>query len=89
MTTATFTRAVTVFAVGFLALDAVLFALVNRFLWAGVCAAAVVLVVLGWRRYRRAMAELADARKEMKREVESIRQLLHPPPPSTPPSRQN
>jgi hypothetical protein len=87
VTTATFTRAVTVFAVGFLALDAVLFALVNRLLWAGVCAAATVLVVLGWRRYRRAMAELADARKEMKREVESIRQLLHNPP--TPPSRQN
>ena len=77
MTTASFTRAVTVFAVGFLALDAALFALVGRFLWAGVCAAAAALVVLGWRRYRRAMAELADARKEMKREVESIRALLH------------
>ena len=77
MTTASFTRAVTVFAVGFLALDAALFALVGRFLWAGVCAAAAMLVVLGWRRYRRAMAELADARKEMKREVESIRALLH------------
>jgi len=77
VSTATFTRAVTVFAVGFLALDAVLFALVNRFLWAGVCAVAAVLVVVGWRRYRRAMAELAAARKEMKREVESIRDLLH------------
>ena len=77
MSTATFTRAVTVFAVGFLALDAVLFALVSRFLWAGVCAVAAVLVVVGWRRYQRAMAELADARKEMKREVESIRDLLH------------
>lgn len=77
MSTATFTRAVTVFAVGFLALDAVLFALVNRFLWAAVCALAAVLVVAGWRRYRRAMTELADARKEMKREVESIRDLLH------------
>ena len=77
MSTATFTRAVTVFAIGFLALDAVLFALVSRFLWAGVCAVAAVLVVVGWRRYRRAMAELADARKEMKREVESIRDLLH------------
>ena len=77
MTTTTFTRAVTVFAVGFLALDALLFALVNRFLWAAVCAAAAILVVVGWRRYRRAMAELADARKEMKREVESIRDLLH------------
>jgi hypothetical protein len=77
VSTATFTRAVTVFAVGFLALDAVLFVLVNRFLWSAVCAVAAVLVVVGWRRYRRAMAELADARKEMKREVESIRDLLH------------
>ena len=77
MSIATFTRAVTVFAVGFLALDAVLFVLVNRFLWAAVCAVAAVLVVVGWRRYRRAMAELADARKEMKREVEAIRDLLH------------
>lgn len=84
MSTATFTRAVTLFAVGFLALDAVLFALVNRFLWAAVCGVAAMLVVAGWRRYRRAMAELADARKEMKREVESLRQLLH-----TPPRRQN
>ncbi len=76
MSSATFTRAVTVFAVGFLALDAVLFALVNRYLWAAVCAVAAGLVIVGWRRYRRAMAELAAARKEMKREVESIRQLL-------------
>ena len=77
MSTATFTRAVTIFAIGFLLLDAVLFGVVGRFVWAGVCALAAVLVVLGWRRYRRAMAELADARKEMKREVESIRDLLH------------
>jgi dipeptide/tripeptide permease len=77
MSTTAFTRAVTVFAVGFLALDAVLFALVNRVLWAVVFGVAAVLVVLGWRWYRRAMAELADARQEMKREVESIRALLH------------
>ncbi len=76
MSTAAFTRAVTIFAVGFLLLDAVLFALVSRFLWAAVCGIASVLVVVGWRRYRRAMAELADARKEMKREIESIRALL-------------
>ncbi|HKC41838.1 MAG TPA: hypothetical protein VKC15_20005 [Gemmatimonadales bacterium] len=77
MSTAAFTRAVTIFAVGFLLLDAVLFGLVGRFVWASVCAVAAVLVVLGWRRYRRAMAELADARREMKQEVESLRQLLH------------
>ena len=77
MSTSAFTRAVTIFAVGFLALDAVLFAIVNRFVWAAVCAGAALLVVVAWRRYRRAMADLAAARKEMKREVESIRQLLH------------
>jgi hypothetical protein len=77
VSTAAFTRAVTIFAVGFLLLDAVLFALVGRFVWATVCAVAAILVLLGWRRYRRAMAELADARREMKQEVESLRQLLH------------
>ena len=77
MSTSAFTRAVTIFAVGFLALDAVLFAIVNRFVWAAVCAGAALLVVVAWRRYRRAMADLAAARKEMKREVESIRALLH------------
>ncbi|HZE95098.1 MAG TPA: hypothetical protein VEZ49_10340 [Gemmatimonadales bacterium] len=77
MSTSAFTRAVTIFAVGFLALDAVLFAIVNRFVWAAVCAGAALLVVVAWRRYRRAMADLAAARKEMKREVESIRELLH------------
>jgi len=77
VSTPAFTRAVTIFAVGFLALDAVLFAIVNRFVWAAVCAGAALLVVVAWRRYRRAMADLAAARKEMKREVESIRELLH------------
>jgi cell division protein FtsB len=77
VSTATFTRAVTIFAVGFLLLDAALFALVGRFGWAAVCTVAALLVIVGGRRYRRAMAELADARREMKREVESLRQLLH------------
>ena len=63
MTAATFTRGVTIVAVGFLLLDAILFALVSRFIWAGVCGAAAALVVIGWRRYRR--------------EVESLRALLH------------
>jgi len=43
---------------------------------AGVCVAASVLVVLAWRRYRRIVAELPDARREIKREVESLRELL-------------
>ena len=76
MTTHAFTRAVTIFAVGFLLLNAVLLALVNHFVWAAICLVAAALAVFGWFRYRRAMAELADARKEMKREVESLRQLL-------------
>lgn len=77
MTTPAFTRAVTIFAIGFLLLDAALFALVGRYVWAGVCALGAGLVVIGWRRYHRAMTELADARREMKQEVESIRALLH------------
>lgn len=43
---------------------------------AGVCVAASILVVLAWRRYRRILAELPDDRREMKREVESLRELL-------------
>ncbi len=77
MTTGAFTRGVTIVAVGFLLLNAVLLAMINRFIWAGICAVVAVLVVVGWFRYRRAMRELADARKEMKREVESLRALLH------------
>jgi cell division protein FtsB len=76
VTTHAFTRAVTIFAVGFLLLNAALLAMVGHFIWAGVCGVAAALAVVGWFRYRRAMAELADARKEMKREVESLRQLL-------------
>ena len=76
MTSHAFSRAVTIFAVGFLLLDAALFALVSKFIWAGGCSLAAVLVIYGWRRYRRAMAELADARREMKLEAESLRELL-------------
>ncbi len=77
-------RALTTFTVGFLLLDALLlafsgFALGRRMLvfWAAVCLVAAVLVVLGWRRYRRVMSDLERARREMRAEVESIRQLLH------------
>jgi len=71
-----FTRAVTVLAVGFLLLNAALLLMIDQPVWAGVCAIAAGLVVLGWFWYRRALRELADARKEMKREVESLRDLL-------------
>jgi len=70
-------RIVTTFAVGFLVLDALLFALAGRFIPASVCAVVAVVVILAWRRYRRALAELADARQELKREAESLRDLLH------------
>src|SRR6185503_4871265 len=72
-----FTRGVTIFAVGFLLLNAVLLAMIDHFFWAGVCVAVAGLAVVGWVRYRRILAELAAARKEMKREVQELRDLLH------------
>jgi beta-lactamase regulating signal transducer with metallopeptidase domain len=76
-------RALTTFTVGFLLLDGVLlgyggFALDRRMLvfWGAVCVLAAGLVVIGWRRYRRVMADLERARQEMRAEVESIRELL-------------
>jgi hypothetical protein len=77
VTTWAFTRGVTIVAVGFLLLNAVLLVMINQMDWASVCARTAVLVVVAWFGYRRAMQELADARKEMKREVESLRALLH------------
>ena len=83
-TPSTPSRTLTTVAVGFLLLDAVLLgysglALGRRWLvvWGVVCFIAAVLVVLGWRRYRRALSDLERARREMRAEVESIRQLLH------------
>lgn len=77
MTTWAFTRGVTIFAVGFSLLNAVLLGMIGHFFWAGVCVVVAGLAVAGWFRYRRVMADLAEARKDMKREVESLRQLLH------------
>jgi len=77
VTTSAFTWGVTIFAVGFLLLNAVLLAMIDHFFWAGVCVVVAALAVAGWLRFRRAMAELAEARKDMKREVESLRALLH------------
>jgi beta-lactamase regulating signal transducer with metallopeptidase domain len=77
-------RTLTTFTIGFLLLDALLLgygglALHRAMLvvWAGVFLVAAVLVVLGWRRYRRVMSELERARRDMRAEAESIRQLLH------------
>ena len=77
MTASAFTRGVTIFAVGFLLLNAVLLAMLDHLFWAGVCAVVAGLAVVGWFHYRRALAELAEARKEMKREVQELRDLLH------------
>ena len=77
MTTSAFTRAVTIFSVGFLLLNAVLLAMIEHYLWAAVFFIVAIAAVAGWFWYRRALAELAEARKDMKREVESLRALLH------------
>jgi Tfp pilus assembly protein PilN len=77
-------RALTTFAVGFLLLDGVLLTYSGLSLqrtmlvvWGVACVVAAGLVVLGWRRYRRAMAELEQARRELRAEAKSIRDLLH------------
>jgi hypothetical protein len=77
-------RALTTFAVGFLLLDGVLLVYgglaihrVMLVVWGGACMVAAGLVVIGWRRYRQAMAELERARRDLRAEAESIRDLLH------------
>lgn len=76
-------RALTTAAVGFLALDALLLGYAGvtwhrpaLVVGGGVCAIGVVLVVVAWRRYRRTLAELDVAQREMRQEIESIRDLL-------------
>ena len=76
-------RALVTFAVGFLALDAVLLVFAGAatgrrlpLVGAAACAVAAVLVVVSWRRYRRLLVELQEARRAMRAEVESIRDLL-------------
>lgn len=77
-------RTLTTAAVGFLALDAVLFGYggvelhrVSLLLAGGACALVAVLVVVGWRRYRHALEELEVAHREMREDIEAIRGLLH------------
>lgn len=76
-------RTPTTLAVGFLSLGALLLGYAGL-TWGrpllvavgGVCVLGVVLVVVGWRRYQRTLAELDAARRDMKQEVASIRELL-------------
>jgi hypothetical protein len=76
-------RVATVVAVGALGLDGLL--LLGAGSWSdstglvlgGVtCLLLAGLVLLGWRRHRRIAAELAEARRELRQEVESLRQLI-------------
>jgi uncharacterized membrane protein YccC len=76
-------RALATLAVGFLLLDAVLLTwfgldLSRTSLVAGgiTCGLAAFAVVLIWRRYRRTLADLEMHRREMKAEVEALRDLM-------------
>jgi hypothetical protein len=77
MTSYAFSRGVTIFAVGFLLLNAALLFIVDRYILATVFTVSAGLVVIGWLWYRRVMRELDKDRQDMKREVESLRNLLH------------
>lgn len=78
-------RTLTTFAVGFLLLDALLLVYMGMALHrrcglviaGGVCAVGALLVVVGWRRYRRTLADLERTRRELRAEADSIRELLH------------
>lgn len=76
-------RTVTTLAVAVFALDAVLLGYLGLTLkrWvfaiaAALCAAAAVAVIVAWRRYRTLIEEIAQARRAMKEEAESLRALL-------------
>lgn len=76
-------RFLAIFTVGFLLLDALLL------IWLGVelsrgrlvagglaCALAAGVVILVWRRYRHVLDDISVQRREMKAEVEALRDLL-------------
>jgi hypothetical protein len=76
-------RAAAVGAVGFLVLDAILLIWLGLelkrggFLAGGLtCAVGAIGVIVLWRRYRRALNEVAVGRREMKAEAQSLRDLL-------------
>ncbi len=76
-------RAMTLFAVGVLLLDGVLLFLVGLwgrsagFLLSGAtCLVAALAVTVYWRRHRRTLAELAEARREVQSEARALRDLI-------------
>lgn len=76
-------RFLAIFTVGFLLLDAVLLIWLGvelprgRLVASGVaCLVAAGVVILVWRRYRHALDDISVQRREMKAEVEAIRDLL-------------
>jgi hypothetical protein len=77
-------RTTAIVAIGFLSLDAVLLAIGGvasgrpaLLAAAGVCLLLAAAVVLLWKRYRRALADIAAARRAMRDEVKSLQALLH------------
>ncbi len=77
-------RALNTFTIGFLLLDALLFVYSGfalhrtmNVVWGAVCVLVAAVVLVLWRRYRRAMLDLERDRRELRAEAESIRDLLH------------
>lgn len=83
-------RVLTTSAVGVLWLDAVVLGVAgvvrgrpSLVLGAAACMLASVAVLVAWRRYRRTVAEVAAARRDLAREAKALRALLRarPSPP--------
>jgi hypothetical protein len=76
-------RGLTIFAAGFLLLDAILLGWAGRDLhrpgliwWGVVCAGGALLVVMLWRRHLKDLTELAEGRRAIRQKAEEIRALL-------------
>jgi hypothetical protein len=76
-------RTAAIVAIGFLFLDAVLLGIGGAasgrsglFIGAGICLLLAGAVILLWKRYRRALADIAAARRAMRDEAQSLRDLL-------------
>ncbi|HXJ30509.1 MAG TPA: hypothetical protein VNG35_07715 [Gemmatimonadales bacterium] len=76
-------RFLAIFTVGFLSLDALLLIWLGVDLSRGrlvvggvVCVVAAGVVILVWRRYRHVLDDISIQRREMKAEVDAIRDLL-------------